>query len=270
MTSRHAMKKIEGRTHVLVPLDHESVLSPREPSHRYPAVLSRIEHDLAAIDSFLERLQPMLHCSELAAVPQEEPDDVLTPYWNNGYFSGMDARAAYAVTGSLAPRTILEIGSGHSTKFIRKAIQNCGTATEIVSIDPQPRTEIDALCDHVVRKDVHEVDISVFAALESGDVLFWDGSHLVFNGADAVRLFLEILPALAPGVLVHIHDIALPFEYPGVFDGRGYAEQYLLAAYLLGGGDVDVVFPVAYLAATRGFDGGLSFWMRKMGPKLTG
>jgi hypothetical protein len=261
---------IEGRAHVLVPLDHESVLSPREPSHQYAAVRFRIEHDLAAIDSFLASLQSLLHCSELAAVPQEEPDDVLTPYWNNGYFSGMDARAAYAVTGSLAPRTILEVGSGHSTKFIRKAIRECGTSTQLVSIDPVPRAEVDALCDRVVRKDVNSVGASVFTALEAGDVLFWDGSHVVFNGADAVRLFLEILPALAPGVLVHIHDIALPFEYPEVFDGRGYAEQYLLAAYLLGGGDVEVVLPVAYLATTRGLEGGLSFWMRKTDSQLTG
>jgi hypothetical protein len=100
--------------------------------------------------------------------------------------------------------------------------------------------------------------------LKAGDILFHDGSHLTFNGADTVRLFLEILPALQAGVLVHIHDINLPFEYTSDFLRRGYSEQYMLATALLFGTAWQVRLPVAWLH-TRGrlAHGGVSFWMER-------
>ena len=102
--------------------------------------------------------------------------------------------------------------------------------------------------------------------LEPGDILFHDGSHITLNGTDTVRLFLEILPRLKPGVLVHVHDIMLPREYPDSFFGRGYSEQYMLAATLLFGPDFEVLAPISYISGTMGLDpGGVSFWMRKVG-----
>jgi len=104
----------------------------------------------------------------------------------------------------------------------------------------------------------------LFRTLESGDILFHDGSHLVFNGTDTTHLFLEILPIVASGVIVHIHDISLPSEYLESFDFRGYNEQYMLAAFLLGGSDWEVLLPLSYLNAINVIGGGgMSFWMRK-------
>jgi hypothetical protein len=108
--------------------------------------------------------------------------------------------------------------------------------------------------------------LSTFDVLDPNDLLFWDGSHLVFNGTDTVRLFLEVMPRLKSGVMVHIHDISLPFEYFSFFDGRWYAEQYLLAAALLAGHNWQIEAPVCYLKAKGKLKfGGGSFWMRKLG-----
>jgi hypothetical protein len=87
------------------------------------------------------------------------------------------------------------------------------------------------------------------------------------NGTDTVRLFLEILPRLRPGVVIHVHEIALPWEYPTAFDGRGYSEQYMLAAALLFSNAWEILAPVNYLcAAGRLRRGGMSFWMRRRLP----
>ncbi len=263
MTRTHQILAHQGHRFVLVPLEHDHVLSPKAPSHEYSAVRERIERDSEAIDRFHLRIDPYLFCPELERVSREKTDD-REPFWQNGYFSGLDARAAYAICAATHPETILEVGSGNSTKFFRKAIREHQTGTRIVSIDPIPRAEIDALCDRVIRKDVNEVDLSEFARLEPGDVLFWDGSHLVLNGADAVLLFLEVLPLLKPGVLLHIHDITLPFDYPADFDGRGYAEQYMLAAALLASDNLQVLYPVSFLARTAELtEAGVSFWLTK-------
>ncbi|MEM7244950.1 MAG: class I SAM-dependent methyltransferase [Acidobacteriota bacterium] len=258
----HLVADLEGRPCVLVPLDHESVLQPRLSSHVYERVRERLDRDEAATVAFMDRLRPSLEGPELDAVPLRS-DSPTEPFWNNGYFSGLDARAAHAVCAELVPNVVLEVGSGHSTKFMRKAIDARGRRTRLVSVDPAPRAEIDLLCDEVVRSPVQALDPELFSALEPGDVLFWDGSHLALNGADAVFLFLEVMPRLRPGVLVHVHDVTLPQEYPNDFDGRGYAEQYLLASWLLGNERDEVVLPAFHWSSRRGGPGGVSFWLRR-------
>lgn len=117
-------------------------------------------------------------------------------------------------------------------------------------MDPQPRAEIDSICDEVIRSRVEEVDPSVFRVLGQGDVLFVDNSHRVFMNSDATAVFLDILPTLPAGVFVHFHDIFLPADYPPEIRLRYYSEQYLLAAYLLGGrGTIDIVLPNAFISS---------------------
>ena len=252
-----------GRLGLFVPLDHPQVVQPRPAHFIYPKLLARIERDALATEAFLSSVEPFTTDLHIMAVKDERTDDA-APFWSNGYFSGDDARLAYGYVASGLPKLITEVGSGNSTKFMRLAISAYGLTTKILSIDPVPRADIDSLVDEVIRSSVLDVDLAVFDRLEAGDVLFWDGSHIVFNGTDTVRLFLEILPALKPGVVVHIHDICLPGEYIDSFDGRGYSEQYMLAAALLFGDIWEVLAPVCHLcAAGRLGHGGVSFWMRR-------
>ena len=114
-----------------------------------------------------------------------------------------------------------------------RARRDGGLSTHLTSIDPAPRAEIDALCDEVIRAPLEGADLGILGRLQPGDMLFFDGSHRVFMNADTVAFFLDVLPALPPGVIVGVHDIRLPDDYPPEFAERWYSEQYLLACWLL-------------------------------------
>jgi hypothetical protein len=142
------------------------------------------------------------------------------------------------------PARFIEIGSGVSTKFARRAVELYGLRTHLTSIDPQPRNEIDTLCDSVIRTPLEDCDPAIFDALEPGDILFLDSSHRSFQGSDVTVFFLDILPRVRPGVILHIHDIYLPDDYISGHVSRMWNEQYLLATALLFGGDAfEILFP---------------------------
>jgi hypothetical protein len=160
-------------------------------------------------------------------------DDTISPYWNNPWFSSLDAASLVGFILSRKPNRYFEIGSGFSTKFAKYAIEQGKLSTTVTSIDPHPRSEIDVLCDTVSRTALEDYDLAEFEKLEAGDILFLDGSHRVLTNSDVTVFFLEILPSLKPGVLIHIHDIFLPFDYTPHWNNLLYSEQYLLAAMLL-------------------------------------
>jgi hypothetical protein len=184
----------------------------------------------------------MRYADELARI-EVSAADPRQPSWVNGMISGLDGASFYAFMRDREPARYLEIGSGNSTKFVARAKADGGLTTELTSIDPYPRAEIDQLCDVVVRKPLEAVDLSVFAQLAPGDVVFFDGSHRTFMNSDVSVFFLDVLPALPAGVLVGIHDIYLPDDYPAEIADRFYSEQYPLATWLLGGADVEIVLP---------------------------
>ncbi|HEX6666446.1 MAG TPA: class I SAM-dependent methyltransferase [Solirubrobacterales bacterium] len=188
------------------------------------------------------------YADELARI-EVTASDPREPSWVNGMISGLDGASFYGLMRDRRPARYLEIGSGNSTKFVARACREGDLDTKIVSIDPHPRAEVDDLCDEVIRKPLEAADLSVFAGLEAGDILFFDGSHRVFMNSDVAVFFLDILPALPAGVLVGIHDIYLPDDYPADIAERYYSEQYMLAAYLLGGAEVEIVLP-AWWAST--------------------
>jgi hypothetical protein len=177
------------------------------------------------------------------------------PYWNNGWLPALDAAALYGFIAATKPARYVEVGSGHSTRFSRRAIRDGGLATTITSIDPHPRAEIDAICDRVIRSRLEDADLSLFNDLAAGDIVFFDGSHRVFTNSDVAVFFLDVLPRLAPGVLVQVHDIYLPFDYPPSLSARYYSEQYMLAVYLMGSlARADsIVLPNAYVTEDREF-----------------
>lgn len=159
--------------------------------------------------------------------------DATQPGWNNGFLPGLDIMALYTIIAETKPNKYVEVGSGNSTQVAHKAIQDHDLDTQIISIDPYPRAEIDSLADEIIRKPFEAVDTSWLADLEAGDILFIDNSHRMLPNSDATVFFLETLPSLRPGVIVHIHDIYLPYDYPQFMCDRFYTEQYGLAINLL-------------------------------------
>jgi hypothetical protein len=159
--------------------------------------------------------------------------DPSKPSWNNGFLPGLDIIGIYTMISKFKPKTYLEIGSGNSTKVAYKAKKDSSPDTKIISIDPMPRAEIDNLADKVVRKPFEDIDFNIVNELEENDILFVDNSHRILPNSDSMVFYLEILPLLKKGVIVHIHDIYLPYDYPQFMCDRFYSEQYGLAMYLL-------------------------------------
>lgn len=167
----------------------------------------------------------------------KDEKDVNKPAWNNDFLPGLDIIGIYTMLSKYKPKKYIEIGSGNSTKvaYMAKSIENL--STEIVSIDPMPRAEIDALADKIIRMPFEHANYDVVEELEAGDILFVDNSHRILPNSDAMVFFLEILPRLKKGVIVHIHDIYIPYDYPQFMCDRFYSEQYGLAIYLLANSD---------------------------------
>jgi predicted O-methyltransferase YrrM len=186
-------------------------------------------------DDYARELHGVLEMQDaLARIPARQPDGASAePQWITPWLPGLDSAVLYAMVARRRPALYMEIGSGTSTTFVRRAIRDHALETRIVSIDPQPRAEIDVICDEVVRQPVEDVDLSTFDRLSAGDMLFVDNSHRIFMNSDATTVFLDVLPRLQPGVLVHFHDIFLPADYPPQWIDRYYSEQYVLAAYIL-------------------------------------
>ncbi len=161
--------------------------------------------------------------------------DENNPAWNNGFLPGLDMVGIYGIIAEYKPARYIEIGSGNSTKVARKAIRENNLSTEIISIDPFPRANIDHLADRVIREPFENLSDNKFIveSLNENDILFIDNSHRVFPNSDAMICFLELLPFLKKGVIVQIHDVYLPFDYPQFMCDRFYNEQYMLAAFLL-------------------------------------
>lgn len=159
--------------------------------------------------------------------------DSTQPSWNNGFLPGLDIIGIYTLISEFNPKKYIEIGSGNSTKVAYKAKTDQNLMTEIISIDPRPRTEIDTLANKVIREPFESIDLTILDELNESDILFVDNSHRILPNSDSMVFFLEILPRLRKGVIVHIHDIYLPYDYPQFMCDRFYSEQYGLAMYLL-------------------------------------
>ena len=184
------------------------------------------------------------------------------PTFHNIYFTGLDAAALYTVVATERPARFFEVGSGNSTKFAHRAKRDYGLDTKIISIDPNPRADVEKLCDEAIRTPLEQMDLGIFADVGKGDILFIDNSHRCFTNTDVTVFFLEILPRLNPGAIFHLHDIFLPYDYPPVWRDRFYSEQYLLACWLLGGASrVELMLSNAFVSLDAALSAELSpFW----------
>lgn len=152
------------------------------------------------------------------------------PRWNQDWFPRLDAAAAYALVRSLEPRRIVEVGSGHSTRFLARAVADGKLDTRITAIDPKPRAALAGLEIEWLATPVQRV--AAFPPLGPGDMLFIDSSHQVKPGSDVEFLLKAVLPMLPSGVHVHFHDIFIPDDYPPHWEWRRYNEQAAVAALI--------------------------------------
>ena len=249
--------------YLVIPRKPHQMIQPRSGDHVMAPVREAIERDRATIDALTRDLKPFVD-EWFARVDRGAASA------GTSHFGTLDSAYAYAMVRHFAPATILEVGCGQSTLVMHVATEKSaadgGTNTRIICVDPAPRQSIEAVADQIFYASVLDVVEQRFTDLKAGDFLFIDGSHYSFNGTDATYLFLEILPHLKAGVIVHVHDIFLPFEYPPEFTRRLYNEQYVLAALLMDTASWEILLPVhADARAGRLGDGeqGGSFWLRR-------
>jgi hypothetical protein len=223
-----------------VHLDYKVKVEPRYGHGKPPHALlyKTIEANRALYEHNLVSFLPFAEKIALIKDAKEETNEN-NPSWNNDFLPGLDIIGIYGIIATHKPSRYIEIGSGNSTKVARKAIIENGLTTEIISIDPMPRANIDHLADKVIREPFENLKDNLFIidSLNENDILFIDNSHRVFPNSDAMICFLELLPSLKKGVIVHIHDIYLPYDYPQFMCNRFYNEQYMLAAFVLANPD---------------------------------
>lgn len=222
--------------------------------YRYADQVPRERPAYQAFEALFERHRPAFqavldamdaHAAALRAIGGAPP----APRWEQSWFPRLDGAAAYALVRQHRSRRIVEVGSGHSTRFLARAVADGGIHATITAIDPAPRADIRRLPVTIVPAVVQEAGFGPFAELGPGDMLVIDSSHIAMPGSDVDLLFGRVLPALPAGVLVHVHDVCLPDDYFPAWRWRGYNEQALVAALLSGGG-YEPVF-ASHFAATR-------------------
>lgn len=168
-------------------------------------------------------------------------------YIHNGYYPTPDAEIYSAMILDFLPHDIIEIGSGYSTLIAKKTILEKGMNCRITVIDPSPRTDVTDVADTVINSLVENIDPGKLP-ITHGTILFIDSSHICRGFGDIPYLFCKIIPHLPPGVLVHVHDIFLPYEYPNVYLKMLYTEQYILYAMLSNTDKFEIIMSTHYLS----------------------
>lgn len=228
--------------------------------------------DLEAQLHFLDELAHRFK-SEWDHIPLEADEGF---YIYNNWIGPVDSEILYAMVRRFTPKEVIEIGSGMSTRCINLALETNKIPFGLTAIDPEPRHPLDVRKGiKFIRKKVEDVPLRMFSRLEKDDILFIDSSHIFASGNDVDVEYHVILPNLNPGVVVHCHDIFLPYQYPSWWGHRGYDEQDHLAQ-VLESGQWEVLLANHFIHANssdrlhelfrsyhRGDYPG-SFWMRKL------
>jgi len=218
---------------------------------------------------------------ELADVPHNPTGDPGVYCWNNSFWNNADALVQYGLIRSRQPKRITEIGCGWSSLLLVKALRKNETPCAVTQIEPYPNPEIfnSLPADWVHYKCIlQRAPIEVFGRLEAGDFLLYDGSHCSKVAGDVNWFFFRVLPRIKSGVLIHLHDILFPYEYPEewIFKrGQTWNEQYVLQAFLMNNQKYKIVIANRYLfthcekeldALYQGIQPshGVSFWMQKV------
>ncbi|MFZ5709184.1 MAG: class I SAM-dependent methyltransferase [Pseudomonadota bacterium] len=236
-----------------------------------------IGHLFKGFEADLHRFLDLIQSFEASFAASATGPDALE--WRNHWIPPLDGAAIYAVIAGMKPARVIEVGSGISTHLMARALRDHGTGTRITCIDPQPRRAIEALPVTIERRILSAADAALTDTLAAGDVLFIDSSHFLQPGFDVDIVLNRLLPRLAEGVIVHFHDVFLPYSYPANWERRRYNEQNALASLIYGGG-FDLLFASNYAARDMagrvralcpGFpmlrsSAGGSLWLIKRGP----
>ena len=187
--------------------------------------------------------------------PAADTGDPTEYHTGSPNFSALDAWMLQAMLRHLEPARVLEVGCGWSSLVTARVNRELrGGAIDVTCVEPYPPEFLTGGVDGIGRliaAPVQDVPLDAFLALEAGDVLFIDTSHVIKTGNDVQYLYQEVVPRLRPGVAVHIHDIFLPFDYPQewVLVGRGWNEQYLVESFLAFNREFEVTLGVGWLCA---------------------
>lgn len=192
--------------------------------------------------------------------PLNPAGDPANFYLINNSFSYGCAAALHTIIREFKPRHFIEIGSGHSSKVISKAMEmnrknDSSREAEYIIVDPYPdgivSTQLPSV-SRLIKEKVENVDKTIFDVLEKDDILFIDSGHTVRTGGDVNFLLLDVLPRLHPGVIIHFHDIGLPYEYPKIYFTNPtfrvfWTEAYLLQAFLAFNRDFEILLAMNYI-----------------------
>ena len=236
-----------------IPSRHADAAAPAGARPPYPAVEACFENREAGFREALGWAEAL--SDDLLRIGSEPAPG---PRWTQAWFPRLDGALAYTLVRRLGPRRIVEVGSGHSTRFVARAVADGGLDTRITAIDPAPRAELAGLPVKLLRHTVQEAcarkaGADAFAELGPGDFLMIDSSHVLMPGSDVDLLLGHVLPALPAGAILHLHDIFLPDDYPAAWDWRAYNEQLGVLPLLLGGA-WEVLFASHYVATRMAAD----------------
>ncbi len=206
------------------------------------------------IQEQLKTLERLDFSQELANIPTKKTGD-LHFYLNNGGFGSGDAEYWYQLIRLKKPKRIFEVGSGNSTLMAINAIlknkeENPNYKCKHVCIEPYEMPWLEKTGVSVVRKKVEDVGVSFFSEVGDGDILFIDSSHIIRPAGDVLFVYLQVLPTLNKGVIVHVHDIFSPRNYLDVWlrdEIKFWNEQYLLEAFLSHNADWKIIGSLNYL-----------------------
>jgi len=222
-----------ARRGFFIPYRHADAVTAVDRPEPYPAVAALFAAERSAMAALLDRLGEF--ASRFDALAAGGVPDI-TARFDQDWFPRLDAAMAYGLLRWRRPARIVEVGSGHSTRFFAAAIADGGLDCRLTAIDPAPRADLAKLPIHWLRALMPGCGLAPFEALGAGDLLSIDSSHVLMPGTDVDFLLTTVLPRLRPGTLVHIHDMFLPDDYPAGWGWRGYNEQSGVAALLAGGG----------------------------------
>lgn len=235
------------------------------------------------LDQQLSSLNSLRHTEELAGLPLYGNPREGKFYINNPAFGPGDSDLYYLLVRNLRPARIIEIGSGFSTLICLEALKKNkteGAHTELTCIEPYELDWLDkteGIC--LIRESVEKVSPEVFASLQENDILFIDSSHIIRPENDVLFEYLELLPQLNKGVIIHIHDIFSPRHYPADWlqqEFRFWNEQYLLEAFLYFNDSFEILYSLNHLkndafeetrktlTTINQKDEPGSFWLRKI------
>lgn len=236
------------RNHYFEPLfDSRALKRPLEQIRNLPGINWSVEEQLNLLECFCFN-------DELKGIPDSRTGELVF-HFNNVSFESGDAEFLYNLIRLKKPARVFEIGSGNSTLMAIRAIdrnkkENAAYRCRHLCIEPYEQPWLEKTGVTVVRQRVEEVDKEIFAELGKDDILFIDSSHVIRPQGDVLFEYLELLPDLKAGVIVHIHDIFSPRDYPKEWvkdEVRLWNEQYLLEAFLTGNRDWKVIGALNYL-----------------------